>query len=503
MTQSHHDRFDPRTLIFPAIALLIAFAWACLFPFTGEGDSVMHYILARQAYDDPSYAMSAFARPLHKLLLVFPAHLGYPCARAFSGLITIALLWQTMRLAKEWDINRPTLVMPLLFFQPFVFAMAADTMTEIPAALAIVIAARLLFHKQWVLSCLLVSFTPLLRPEGIFFIACWGTVLLLKAWKQEIPWKKMAMLTPLFATGFAVWMIACRVFCDDWIYFLRYWSWPIQSYASYGRGKIYHYIIRWPEYTGLALLPLSLIGAPLLARNKKTWIGLVIWFGVFAAHSILFWRGKMASVGLVRIIAVASPFIAMACLEGWNHIADRLKSRFTPVRLGRIAALGMICVALSAMIQDALNPGRYYGLTLTRAADHLRELQLLDKAPNFFVGNRIVLACLDITPHDDIWIPTEKFDRQNQLQTLRDLPVGSVGVWDDQQGLVWHSVSTADLQFLGYQTLYENVIRAPQPWKFIKKGAPWTDLQKSVVVIKTVAPDDLPDIKNLPPEPTP
>jgi hypothetical protein len=109
------ESLDQSRSMSPGRALLLAglflvlVAWALVFRWTGEGDSGMHYMNLRESAEQPHYALFPWARPGWVVLLIWPALLGLTAAKIASAAITVALCWQTMRLADDLRIPNPTL----------------------------------------------------------------------------------------------------------------------------------------------------------------------------------------------------------------------------------------------------------------------------------------------------------------------------------------------------------------------------------------------------------
>src|ERR1041385_8028667 len=100
-----------------------------LFPGSSQQHGGHHYLFARWAWTHPEMFVGVWSRPLFTLLYSFPSQLGYPAAKLFSALISIATAWQTWRLAEEMKLNHAPLAIPLLFLQPSFFLICTDTMT--------------------------------------------------------------------------------------------------------------------------------------------------------------------------------------------------------------------------------------------------------------------------------------------------------------------------------------------------------------------------------------
>jgi hypothetical protein len=428
-------------------AAILTGAWAFLFRFTGEGDAILHYQNARDAAERVAEGLSAWARPLYKLpLAAFAVH-GVLAARLFNACVTAACLWQTVRLAEDLRLRNPLAAGAMLLFLPPVFALAADTMTEIPMALGVVVALRLWLLGQVVWSGLVAGLLPLVRPEGFLLCTLWaGLVLFRRGLDSRL---KAAALAAMLA-GTLAWSAACQVFIGDWLFVWRRWSWPPGSYQSYGAGPIWHFAARWPEFCGLPLFVAFLWGALAFARGARPrGMGLVvlIWALVFGAHTVLYWRGLFASCGFIRVLACTAPLTALICLLGWNAAPRR--------------GLGWFLAACAAwaMLQYFLYGERWYVFPTTRAARWIEREGLLSSAPAFVGGNKIVTHALDRPPAGLVEMPF--LDPEGCRRLLSALPPGAIVVWDDRRAEQWFGVRVDDLTGAGFAILREERFFAP------------------------------------------
>jgi hypothetical protein len=176
-----------------------------------------------------------------------------------SAIVSVLCAWQTIRLADDLGIKRAWLAGPMLIFQPFVFSLAGDTMTELPLALGLVIAIRFWLARRMWASCLVMGYLPTVRPEGFFLCALWAMLVIGSEYAGS--WKERVALVLALGWGTVIWLFACWVAHRDLNYFFtEWWSWPADSIHIYGRGSFFAHINRWPAYCGPVLLPLFLVG---------------------------------------------------------------------------------------------------------------------------------------------------------------------------------------------------------------------------------------------------
>ena len=434
-------------------ALLVG--WGLVWPFTGDGDAALHYQNLREGAVNPEAMLSAWARPVYALLMLIPAMGGIVVVRCFTALLSTILAWQTMRMADDLGLPAATLAGVMVLWQPLAFALAADTMTEMPMALGIVLAIRLWWARRHALSCLLISFLPMVRPEGFFLIALWALMTLAGALKSSSP-RRRVFTCLLLGTGVVCWFTACLLLTGDAMYFIHHWPWPPESFPWYNARErpLLHHIVNWRHYCGPVLFPLFLLGL-IPSMRRPMLLPWAVWLVILVVHSVLFWGGWFAALGLMRIMASTSAVTALVCLQGWNLIGRWSRRRNLPTSL-RIAATWLIGIlgSITPMVYYHADARNHRCFPLLGAVDYIKRNHLLDDAPRFFAGDMIVLAALDY-PVGSPQLQDNLWKRKKQLEMLADLPAGSIGVWDNQQAAEWFNVTIEDIETLGYRVLYE------------------------------------------------
>jgi hypothetical protein len=524
--------------------LALLMVWPVIFPQTGDGDAIMHYLNAHDSLWQPAKLMGSWARVGAKIPLLIPAQFGVLGARWAAAVISIVCAWQTIRLADDLKIRRSILAAAFLIFQPFVFTLAGDTMTELPFALGMVVAIRLRLAGRLLASCLVMGYLPTVRPEGFFLCAMWAAMVIAN---------RRPILVVALGWGVVAWFVACLILRGDPTYFFRQgWSWPADSLRAYGHGSFFSHVNRWPIYCGPVLLPLFLlglcksalpIGSPMgeglvtavedhtagkpagytgrLSRHRWVrylllggialvilevllppggightvlpWpalllIGLIAWavrrwkfaIGVwvflliFTLHTVLWWRGWFGSCGLMRILACVAPITAIACLNGWNLIADQMPGM---LRAGVIAG-----AVVTAMVYYIVDPRHQRIFPLQRACQFVARHDLLRDAPMIIFGDPMAQAALNLPPNPPNLLPND-CDRAREYAHLLHAPLGSVGLWDNQHAQAWFGVSISDLSALGYTILFQTQRRPPLSIEWLEPANPPRD-QVYVVIRK-------------------
>jgi hypothetical protein len=458
--------------------LALLMVWAVVFPQTGDGDAIMHYLNAHDSLWQPYKLMGSWARWGAKIPLLIPAQFGVIGARWMSAVISIACAWQTIRLAEDLKLKNAVLAAPFLIFQPFVFSLAGDTMTELPLALGIVVAIRLWMKGNLAASCWVMGYLPTVRPEGFFLCALWAAMVVAR---------RRPRLIAVLGWGTLVWFIGCWVLWGDPTYFFRAgWSWPADSLRVYGHGSFFAYMNRWPIYCGPVLLVpfavgiwrlnrglivagISLLVAELIlpsniresilpwavlafigavawsVRRRKFAAGIWVFLVIFTLHTVLWWRGWFGSCGLMRILACVAPITAIACLVGWNAITAWISN------FGR--ALAIAVIALTAMVYYIVDPLHQRIFPLQKACEYVARHDLLRDTPRIVFGDPMAQAALGLPPNPSNILPND-CNRVTEAMHLLHAPIGSVGLWDNQHAQQWFGVSIDDLAGLGYTVLF-------------------------------------------------
>ena len=445
---------------------------------------MLHYWNLRVSWLDPQYALTSWARTGFVLLMIWAAQFGVLTVRIFAALISAFTMWQTIKLAEDLRIKNSHLAGVLFILQPLVFALSNDVMTEVPMSLGVVIALRLWFAERWIASCLLVSFLPLVRPEGFLLVPVWGLFLLALPYNSEHPnFIKRIQIGSLLAAGFLLFLLACLLITGDILYYVHEWSWAYESGTK--NGELLHHFYKWFEYCGALLFPIFIVGI-IPSLKKRMALPWAVWLVVIVTHSIFYWRGIFGSVGFMRIMACTASVTAIICLYGWNRIVawieikpiQNLYSLESPLALRPSASYfsvhtkskqaftcGVLFIGvLIAVAYYVYDPMHYRWVLAREAADYIKANHLLADSPKYFISDTMVMAELNI-PAEHVLDNIDKrlrrgpllwlsLDREKNLTTLREMPAGTIGVWDDELGRFWHKIKPEEFPQLGYTILY-------------------------------------------------
>ena len=177
---------------------------------------------------------------------------------------------------------------------------------------------------------LAMGFGPLSRPEGFGFLilVLWALVLH-RRW-----WWSIVLITPLVIWDYSGWWLNGSQ--GIWWHWLHD-NWPYAQESLYASGSLLHFVLLMPAVTSPFLFPATVAGIWLCVKSSRIGRLLRDTFGsdhlrrceiliavlpllILVGHSLLYWRGKMASNGEIRYMLVVAPFWALLSARGWSWI---------------------------------------------------------------------------------------------------------------------------------------------------------------------------------------
>src|SRR5579883_433335 len=434
----------------------LSVALVLLYPDSYQQDGGTHFLFARWAWAHPRNLVDVWGRPLFTFLYSGPAvWWGYRGAKLFTVLIACATAWQTWQLAREYGLERPALVIPLLWFQPSFLLLSSETMTEPLFALLLVSALRLHHAGRRILAALLISASALARPEGFFIDAAWGVWLLLehRGAKPNLFMRRVGTAA-LLATFPVLWWLAAFAVTHDKLYIVHNWpaNWSA-TVATYGTGPGLEYYHRRKEIFGpLLVYPFALgIIATFVFRRLGLALGLTLTF--FVVLSILRATGLFGSAGYPRYFVCVAPAIALVTLLGWNLAAVGVTAI---ARAGAGPVIGAVTAAVLAV-------SAVCAVCYVDDMPWTRDSRLVDAAYRWFEAHpRPVQHYAFSQAYMGIrfgWDPDHRVvfpgPSGQTLAALRAAPAATLVVWDADTGPAFFGGTTADsIAAAGYARLY-------------------------------------------------
>jgi hypothetical protein len=313
------------------------------------GDSFSHYLIARYSWKHPHLLLHSWGKPFFTLVSSPFAQLGWGGMLAFNiacGTLTAYVVYRYcrgLRLPHSW------VSIVLVALMPIYFRQVPSGLTEPLFALMVAASAYLFLIERFAASCLLVSFLPLVRTEGLVILPLFAVALLVK---------RQAAALPLLATGVLLYSVVGYFVKND-LFWMKTESYgyhnPVYARRS---ATLLHYFTATPYLFGVALPPLIVVGLGWMlatfARMRTAWTGdksllvtaLIMtgsFGGLFSAYALLTALGVFGVIGDKRYIAVVAPGATVTAMLGLRWATARLGDR-RPLRRALVAAVCLLAV---------------------------------------------------------------------------------------------------------------------------------------------------------------
>lgn len=322
-------------------AVCLGVSIAC-FNGTGDsGDSVTHYLFAKYAPSHPELYFHHWAKPVFVLLASPFAQFGFVGVKVFNAIVTLITIFFTWKIAQELNLKNAWLVVVVSICSPLYYILTLSGLTEPLFALFTALGIYFLLKQKYISACVLASFLPYVRSEGLIILGVFGFYLLIKG-----KWK----LLPLMLTGSILYSIAG--------YFVHHnllWVFTKIPYATlnsvYGKGTLTHFVEQLINVIGIPCYGVFWLGVVYFilqvikrkASAEQIVLILFSFLAFFVAHSLFWYLGIFNSFGLKRVLIGIMPMTAILCVYGLNFLTDLLPD-------GKISARKIVFGLLVAYI---------------------------------------------------------------------------------------------------------------------------------------------------------
>ena len=474
-----------RALIAVVFMAVIGVLLIFLFPGSPEQDVDYHFLMARTAWVDHFYFVDVWGRPLFTTLFAPVAALGFVPARFFALAISVAVAWQTYRLASDLYMSRTWLVIPLLLGQQTFFELYSSLFTEPLFALVLVIALRCHISGRVKLGMLVASLLPLARPEGVFLCLFWGSWVAFDVWRLEFgvrcladgerrdgrervepskgqpspcrlelqeatsDWPSTARILHrlgsivILASGVVLWWLAALLLTGDSLFILH--NWPATWHTDmYGHGTFLSYAQRSQEFAGVILIVPFIVG---LVRGFRSlsWILITsVFLVLFLLHSVFVKYGLFGEAGFPRYMVSVAPAIAVLTLQGWNTI-------FSVKSLRPFAAVaGWVVIIFSILQSVHYMDSMVWARDAVAVDDMANWLQTQHSSlPGLIWSNGRMCIVLNRNLKDS----PPATNREKLLSFLEKGPPGTIVFWDSKIGPKWFGTTSGEIESRGYKLL--------------------------------------------------
>ena len=421
-------------LIYALIATFIIF----FFDGTGDsGDSILHYQFAKFAPLHPELFFNHWAKPVYVLLACPFAQFGFIGVKIFNTIVTLLTIFFTFKITQKLNISNAIIGSVIFIFSPLCFVLTFSGLTEPLFALFISIGLYALLVEKPLISCLLISFLPFVRSEGLIIIGVFSLYFFLKR-----KWK----LIPLLLFGHVIYSIAGFFVFKDF-----FWVFNKIPYAHlssiYGNGELSHFVEQLFYVIGAPNYILFWVGVIIIIwksiKNKitievQTFVFLGF-FSFFIAHSLFWYLGIFNSMGLKRVLIAVCPLMAIISLIGFNFLTNEL---FINRRILKITSQCLLLVYI-LIFPFTANPAAINWKTeLNLSKDQQSALLISD----FIAKNRDTNQCFVFShPYLSEALKIDHFDNQKRVQLnnsfMNNIKRGDFVIWENWFAVVENGIT--------------------------------------------------------------
>jgi hypothetical protein len=291
--------------------------------YIGEADSLTHYRFSRYSWRFPEFLLHHWAKPLFTLLTSPFAQFGHSGVALFNllaGLTSGYLAWLS---ARKLGYNSKYLIPVILFFMPVYSLNVLSGLTEVLFGLIIILTTYLCLDRKYLLAAIVISFSPMVRTEGIILIPVFGLFFLIMKQYRYIPW---------FITGSVVYSIVGYYYYNDFFWLITQMPYAEGTVDLYGKGRITYFVDLSPKIFGpftsvMIALGIALITIDLVRKRTKiiydeALLVLLPFVVYFLAHSVMWWSGIGHSYGMHRYMIAIMPMGSILTIRAFNLIKN-------------------------------------------------------------------------------------------------------------------------------------------------------------------------------------
>lgn len=424
--------------IYAAIAVLSAF----YFNGTGDsGDSIHHYLFAKYAPQHPALFFNHWAKPVFVLLASPFAQFGFIGMKLFNVLISLLSIFFTFKSAEKLNLKQPQLVAVFIMLMPLNYVLTFSGLTEPLCALFVAAALYYTLTQKYLVACLILSFMPFVRSEGLLIIGVFAIFLLLmKQWKY----------LPLLITGHVLYSLAGAFVHGNLLWVFNKIPYARLS-SNYGHGTLTHFFEQLTYVVGVPLYMLFWFGVLAIIyksfkRQSNLQMQILIlggFFCFFVAHSLFWYLGIFNSMGLKRVFVGVAPLMALIALNGYCFLTEELLHKHLKIK----NTVQIVLLVYVLAFPFTSNPAAIDW----KKQMHLRDEQVVaQQVVNTLIaeqgkGHRIVSA----HPYISEIMQLDHFDQVQRLEltqpNLSQLKSGDILIWENWFALVECTITKEQL----------------------------------------------------------
>ncbi len=339
---------NEKNVLYTLLALLAIYFLFILWKtegYIGGADSLTHYRYSRFSWLHPEFLLHHWAKPVFTLLTSPFAQFGHEGVSVFNitaGIFSCTLAYLS---ARKLGYSYRLLLPFFLLFSPIYTIFIISGLTEVLFGLFIIATTYLCLDKKYLWAAVLISFSPLVRTEGVMIVPVFALYFIVI---------KQFRYLPFLFTGFIVYSIIGYFHFNDIFWLITQMPYT-GSATAYGTGTLAHFFLRAPKYFGQFTLILISIGILaivynfILRKNKEAQSEVLLillpFLIYFLGHVVMWWSGIGKSLGLNRYMVAIVPLGSLLALRGLNvfsSLPEKLTQNKWPKIIFGVAVLAII-----------------------------------------------------------------------------------------------------------------------------------------------------------------
>lgn len=379
-----------------------------------SGDGLNHFFIANLAPSSPLFYLDHWGKPFFTLLASLFAGAGIHGVIAMNiGLFVLTALTGISILRKLEVTDYLIALFPVLLV--FTFDYSSNVLaglTEPLFGFLALLAGFFIVRKSWFWMAIVVSFLPFCRSEGQLLILLGLIVLIFqKQWK----------FIPFLAVGHVIYATIGFFALDDFFWYFN--DNPYPEISPYGKGTWDHFWVLRKQYLGKlgvfvvfgGVLAFSIILA--FRRNRFLnqaflFFAGATFFGILAAHVLIWAQGTHGSLGLTRVITQGVPLIFCASIYLIDRVLPDINFRIQALLVGAVLLLG---ASIYRKNIPEIVGSQTYEKALVEAADFVKKNT--DPSQRVYYFHPVIAFALDINYHQ----PNKRFKTKYFKQISEDI----------------------------------------------------------------------------------
>lgn len=151
------------------------------------GDGVQHYLIARYSWQHPELLLDTWGKPFFTLVSSAFAQFGLNGMILFQVLCTSFTSLFCYQIAKKLRLDFAWTIPIFIFFSPVYFATINTGLTEIFFVTLFMFSTWLIFEKKYLLSAIIASTLPFVRPESYIVLPLIAIVFIIRKEYKSLP----------------------------------------------------------------------------------------------------------------------------------------------------------------------------------------------------------------------------------------------------------------------------------------------------------------------------